>query len=73
MPISAEQALGYFRKAGYELLHIVEAHVVAVGKLPMLHADPLDRLLVAQALAVPLRLITHDAKVAQYSDTIVAV
>ncbi|TVQ23511.1 MAG: twitching motility protein PilT [Spirochaetaceae bacterium] len=31
------------------------------------HADPFDRLLIAQAHVEPLRLITHDSTVAQYS------
>ncbi len=73
MPISGLEALGYFRDAGYELLDISPAHVVAVESLPMLHADPFDRILVAQALSVPLRLLTHDPKVAAYSDTVIAV
>jgi len=34
-------------------------------------SDPFDRLLVAQALAEPLRLLTHDALVSQYSDSII--
>jgi len=42
-----------------------------VADLPALHADPFDRLLVAQALAEPLRLITHNAQVARYSDTVI--
>jgi PIN domain nuclease of toxin-antitoxin system len=73
MPISAEAALGYFRDAGYALLDISPAHVVAVESLPPLHADPFDRILVAQALTVPLRLLTHDHRVARYSDTVIAV
>ena len=73
MPISGLQALGYFRDAGYELLDISPAHVVALETLPPPHADPFDRILVAQALSVPLRLLTHDPKVAAYSDTIIAV
>jgi len=73
MPISGVEALGYFRDAGYELLAISPAHVVAIETLPTLHADPFDRILVAQALSVPLRLLTHDPKVAAYSDTIIAV
>ena len=73
MPISASEALGYFRKAGYELLDISPAHVIAVEALAALHADPFDRILVAQALNVPLRLLTHDPKVASYSDSIIAV
>jgi PIN domain nuclease of toxin-antitoxin system len=73
MPVSALEALGYFREAGYELLDIAPAHVVAIETLPALHADPFDRILVAQALNVPLRLLTHDPMVASYSDSIIAV
>ena len=73
MPVSAEEALGYFREAGYLLLDIVPAHAVAVEGLPPLHADPFDRMLVAQALTVPLRLLTHDHRVARYSDTVILV
>jgi PIN domain nuclease of toxin-antitoxin system len=73
MPISAHDALGYFRAAGYALVDIVPAHAVAAEALPMLHADPFDRILIAQALTVPLRLLTHDARVARYSDTVVMV
>ena len=73
MPISAQEALGYFHGAGYTLLDIAPAHVVAVEGLPMLHADPFDRILVAQALTVPLRLLTRDARMARYSDTVIMV
>ena len=73
MPISAQAALGYFREAGYLLLDVVPAHAVAVEGLPPLHADPFDRMLVAQALTVPLRLLTHDLRVARYSDTVILV
>ncbi len=73
MPVSAQEALGYFRDSGYALLDIAPAHTAAVERLPMLHADPFDRLLVAQALTVPLRLLTHDARVARYSDTVIVV
>jgi PIN domain nuclease of toxin-antitoxin system len=73
MPISALEAFGYFREAGYELLDIAPTHVIAVETIPTLHADPFDRILVAQALSVPLRLLTHDPTVAAYSDSIIAV
>ncbi len=70
-PLSAEQAVGYFRGSGYRLLDVTVQHAVGVESLPHIHADPFDRLLVAQALAEPLRLLTRDAKVAAYSDTII--
>ncbi len=73
MPISGEQALSYFRQSGYSLLPISPEHAAAVGQLPNHHQDPFDRLLVAQALTEPLRLLTHDALVAKYSDTVILV
>jgi PIN domain nuclease of toxin-antitoxin system len=73
MPISSGEALAYFTEAGYALLAITPEHAAAVEGLPAIHADPFDRLLVAQALTEPLRLLTHDANVARYSDTIIQV
>ncbi|WP_158923493.1 type II toxin-antitoxin system VapC family toxin [Acidisphaera sp. S103] len=73
MPISGDEALGFFREAGFEMLDISPAHAAAVETLTPLHGDPFDRLLVAQAMAVPLRLVTHDQKIAAYSDSIILV
>jgi PIN domain nuclease of toxin-antitoxin system len=73
MPISGEQALGYFRDAGFEILDITPAHVTSIEGLAPLHADPFDRMLVAQAMAVPLRLLTHDQRVGAYSDSVIMV
>ena len=70
MPVSGAQALQWFRQAGFALLPITAEHAAAVEQLPRLHADPFDRLLVAQALTEPLHLLTHDANVARYSDSI---
>jgi PIN domain nuclease of toxin-antitoxin system len=73
MPISGEEALGYFRDAGFELLSISPVHAASVEGLPPLHADPFDRILVAQALTTPLRLLTHDQRIVGYSDLVIAV
>jgi PIN domain nuclease of toxin-antitoxin system len=73
MPVSGKAALQYFRQAGYRVLPIEAEHTIAVEALPPHHQDPFDRLLVAQAVTEPLRLITHDRQVAKYSDTIVLV
>jgi PIN domain nuclease of toxin-antitoxin system len=73
MPVSASDTLGWFQDSGFRLLAISAAHAAAVESLPRLHADPFDRLLVAQALHEPMRLLTHDATVARYSDTVVQV
>ena len=69
MPISGPQAMRFFKDAGYELLAISADHAAAVQSLPDLHRDPFDRLIVAQAIHEPLRLITHDPKVSAYSNS----
>jgi PIN domain nuclease of toxin-antitoxin system len=73
MPVSAEIALNDFLAAGFQVLDIIPAHVLTLEALPPLHGDPFDRIMVAQALSTPLRLLTHDTKVAAYSDTIILV
>ena len=70
-PFSGKDAIRSFGKAGYTLLDVTPAQAAAVGDLPHIHSDPFDRLIVAQALSVPLRLVTHDKIVASYSDTII--
>ena len=47
--------------------------MVAIEELAVHHRDPFDRLLVAQALVEPMRLITHDPLVALYNDTIIKI
>lgn len=71
MPISGAEALDYCRLAGFEILPISASHAAAVEALPRLHADPFDRMLVAQAMDEPLRLLTADERVAAYSDSII--
>lgn len=73
MPVSGSDAVRYFRESGYRLLGIEAEHAAAVETLANHHQDPFDRLLVAQALVEPMRLMTHDPLVALYSDTIIRV
>ena len=73
MPISAQDALHYFSESGYRMLSIEAEHAVAVEELPAHHNDPFDRILVAQALIEPMRLMTHDAMVSLYSDSIIKI
>jgi PIN domain nuclease of toxin-antitoxin system len=56
---------------GFKLLNVIPQHAAGVDRLPLLHRDPFDRLLVAQALSEPLRLVTHDSKIAEYSDSVI--
>lgn len=69
-PFSTRDAHAYFTEAGFSSLPVTAAHAAAVEELPPLHADPFDRILLAQALSEPLRLISHDAKVAAYGSMV---
>jgi PIN domain nuclease of toxin-antitoxin system len=56
--------------ADYQELVIASEHVVFVDALPLLHKDPFDRLLVAQATVEGIMLLTQDNLVAGYSGPI---
>jgi len=73
MPVSGQDAVRYFRESGYRFLPVEAEHAIAAEELPAHHQDPFDRILVAQALVEPIRLLTHDSRVALYSDTIIKV
>lgn len=46
--------------SGFEKLLITFAHAERVAALPLHHRDPFDRMLIAQAQANDLTLVTHD-------------
>ena len=73
MPVSGAQALDFFRRSGYHMLAIAAEHAVMVEQLPAIHKDPFDRMIMAQALCEPLRLITHDRTLGRYSDSVMVV
>lgn len=49
-----------------EELAISSLHALGVQKLPLLHRDPFDRMLIAQALTEGLILISADSIMARY-------
>jgi len=51
---------------GYVELPITSEHAVAVDSLPPIHKDPFDRMLIAQATAVGIQLLTVDEMVGRY-------
>ncbi len=73
MPVSGERASELFTKAGYRELPVTWRHAHGVSALPAIHADPFDRVLVAQALAESMRLLSRDATVQRYGDIVLAV
>ncbi len=47
-------------------LHINYDHAQQAGKLPLIHKDPFDRMLIAQAMIEKLVLLTRDESIAKY-------
>lgn len=74
--ITIKKALGKLRApddladaldgAGLTPLDITIEHAAVVAELPPHHADPFDRLLIAQARTERLMLVTRDARIAAY-------
>ena len=52
-------------------LNISTQHALAVEALPAHHQDPFDRLLIAQAKAERLTLVTHDRRMSLYDVKII--
>jgi PIN domain nuclease of toxin-antitoxin system len=52
---------------GFEELPVQFAHAEFVRSLPLLHRDPFDRMLVAQAIVEGLTIVTRDALVTAYA------
>jgi PIN domain nuclease of toxin-antitoxin system len=51
---------------GFELLPIGFSHLHVLGQLPFLHRDPFDRMLIAQAIAEGIPLLTRDRAMRPY-------
>lgn len=54
----------------YQELSLTGEHALAVGELPLLHRDPFDRMLIAQANSENMTLLTSDILVSQYPGNI---
>jgi PIN domain nuclease of toxin-antitoxin system len=48
-------------------------HALPIADMPLIRADPFDRLLIAQAMLEPTHLITSDRHLRQYSDLVIEV
>ena len=53
-------------ESGYERLPITFEHAREAGRLPLLHGDPFDRILVAQARTEGMTLASADAALRRY-------
>jgi PIN domain nuclease of toxin-antitoxin system len=68
-----DELLEAIEASGFIELPVSARHASAVAKLPALHKDPFDRLLIAQAQTEPLRLLSADPVLARYSELVLAI
>jgi PIN domain nuclease of toxin-antitoxin system len=78
--VTIKQAIGKLREpadlaeqirdSGFRELPITFEHAIVAGRLPMIHRDPFDRMLVAQAQCAGIMLATRDANVQKYEVSI---
>lgn len=68
-----EALLAAVDASGFEELPVRALHATGVSRLAPHHNDPFDRLLIAQAIAEPLRLMTADPVLTRYSDVVMLV
>ena len=59
--------------SGFTQLPVFAEVAALVGRLPMHHRDPFDRLLIAQAINQPARLLTADRLLARYSELVTVI
>lgn len=58
--------VGMISKNGFLPLPILPLHAEQAGGLPLLHSDPFDRMLIAQAQLAGMTLVTADKKITPY-------
>ena len=71
--LSAGRAREAFFDADLHELAFWGRHAEEMDKLPPLHRDPFDRMLLAQARSEPLRLVTHDEQMAAYGPDVILI
>jgi len=68
-----ERLIAEMESSGFMELPVTSRHAAQVAKLPLIHSDPFDRLLVAQAMSEPMYLVTTDRQLPQYSSLVIQV
>ncbi|MBU1404335.1 MAG: type II toxin-antitoxin system VapC family toxin, partial [Proteobacteria bacterium] len=73
LQINQDRFMKALPATGFEPLSITWEHADAVHRLPSIHRDPFDRMLIAQAVSEPLHLMTADKTLVRYSELVLFV
>ncbi|AZE72535.1 Death on curing protein, Doc toxin [Pseudomonas synxantha] len=67
LAVDLDEIREYCLESGFVELPITSEHAIAVKDLEHHHKDPFDRLIIATAMSEPMKLLTADPQVAQYT------
>ena len=73
LAVDLEQLHYYAETHDFNELPITSRYIQTYLELPVLHKDPFDHMLLAQAICTPMRLITGDSFLADYSSLVMVV
>lgn len=59
--------------SGLNVLNVTLNHACQIASLPDYHKDPFDRMLIAQSIVEPMRLLTHDKPLVRYGNHVILV
>jgi len=66
-------AANIIENSGPGVLNVTVNHACQISNLPSFHKDPFDRMLIAQSIVEPMRLLTHDETLMQYGKHVLLV
>ncbi|GAB3456068.1 type II toxin-antitoxin system VapC family toxin [Massilia terrae] len=70
LDVDIDRLVAEVANLGFRELPVSARHAAMVVRLPNIHRDPFDRILIAQALCGPLRFLTADATLRDYSELV---
>ena len=73
LAVDPEQLRLYAEQYAFKELPVTSAYVKTYLELPNLHKDPFDHMLLAQAISSPMRFITGDSFLAEYSSLVMVI
>jgi len=73
LDLNFEELYNFTQKYGFKELPLTSDCFKAYLELPNIHKDPFDHILLAQALTFPMRLITGDSLLADYSSLVMVI
>ncbi len=70
LDVNIKELVDVIETEGFNELPLLSKQAAMVTDLPLIHRDPFDRMLIAQAISEPLRLLTSDQILKNYSELV---